>query len=270
MSAIAQRELDELLPPEPEPEFQLLGLHLLRGGEGPAPDPDFVESVAMLGVRVPIEVEETERGFRVRDGRRRIAAAKAAGLTHLAAMVYPEDRTFRGAVVALALNAQRAANPVAELDAIRELADQDLSIPEIARLTRVPTQTIKKRLRLGALDERIERGLRAGRVPVSVAEEAAKLPQERQAILAATLEEAERLTLADVREAKAARRAEAAAELPLDLFAAPTPAAFDWRAEAARALGALTVLISDDQGAEADAFVAEVRDLIARYRLEAA
>jgi len=56
------------------------------------------------------------------------------------------------------------------------------------------------------------------RVTVSVAEAAARLPEEKQAELEQKLEDEERLTLADVREAARTQTSAATAALPDELF----------------------------------------------------
>ena len=184
----------------------------------PAPSASLIRSVREVGVLEPVILEERGDGFGVVDGKRRIKAARLAGRTDVPARVARGVGAGGIAALTIVANEQRSSNPAAEWDAIRDLQERGFSEAAIARVTGMGAMTIRKRAALGSLVPELAAAFRAGAVPVTVAERAAKLPKERQAELADRLKRGERITGAAVAAAQRARVEAAVASLPGSLF----------------------------------------------------
>jgi len=180
-----------------------------------------VASVRRYGVVTPVILVDTGdgQGRRLVDGRRRVLAAKEAGLTHIEAVTYSfnrEDaRTFPAELLTLTLNELRRPNPVAEAEAIRRLLDRGAPLRDICRATGMSPARVKQRMRLLNLAAPLAQALSQGEIAISVAEAAAKLSSTEQRALADRLAERGKLTLEDVAEARSARRQSAQAALSL-------------------------------------------------------
>lgn len=189
---------------------------------GPVPDSRFVESVQRFGVLEPIilHLNRANGQYTVIDGRRRIMAARTAGLVDIEAHVYEFDGPLSDTATLL-LQAQRKANPAAELQAIERLLSQGASPREIVRATGMMPATIQRRLKLKALIPGLRQAFEAGLLSASVAEEAAALPEGSQAVLAEKLDRDGRLTGKDVHDLRRVQVEAAMAALPDDAFAPP-------------------------------------------------
>jgi hypothetical protein len=107
---------------------------------GPPADRGLRESVAALGVLQPVLLEASRDGaYRVRDGRRRVKAARAAGLEAVPALVVESGDGAEGApwgdALTLAAHATRGDNLAAELEALERLVAAGADAGEIARAT---------------------------------------------------------------------------------------------------------------------------------------
>jgi ParB-like chromosome segregation protein Spo0J len=196
---------------------------------GPPPDRGLRESVAALGVLQPVLLEAGRDGaYRVRDGRRRVKAARAAGLEAVPALVVgPEDGADGapwGDALTLAAHATRRDNLAAELGALERLVAAGADAGEIARATGWAPNTTRQRLRLLGLHPALRAALAAGALTRQAALAAARLPAGTQARLAAVLAAEGRLTERHLAEARRARVAAASAALPFAALAA-TPSA---------------------------------------------
>jgi len=193
-----------------------------------APSRQLVASVRRYGVVTPVILVDTGdgQGRQLVDGRRRVLAAKEAGLTHVEAVIYSFDREdargFPAELLTLTLNELRRPNPVAEAEAIRRLLDRGAPLRDICRATGMSPARVKQRMRLLNLAAPLAQALSQGEIAISVAEAAAKLGSTEQRALADRLAERGKLTLEDVAEARSARRK--AAQSTLDLPTLPAVA----------------------------------------------
>jgi len=193
-----------------------------------APSRQLVASVRRYGVVTPVILVDTGdgQGKQLVDGRRRVLAAKEAGLTHVEAVTYSfnrEDaRGFPAELLTLTLNELRRPNPVAEAEAIRRLLDRGAPLRDICRATGMSPARVKQRMRLLNLAAPLAQALSQGEIAISVAEAAAKLGSTEQRALADRLAERGKLTLEDIAEARSARRK--AAQSTLDLPTLPAVA----------------------------------------------
>jgi ParB/RepB/Spo0J family partition protein len=190
------------------------------------PSRQLVASVRRYGVVTPVILVDTGdgQGRRLVDGRRRVLAAKEAGLTHVEAVIYSFDRedarTFPAELLTLTLNELRRPNPVAEAEAIRRLLDRGAPLRDICRATGMSPARVKQRMRLLNLAAPLAQALSRGEITVGTAEAAAKLGSTEQRALADRLAERGKLTLEDVAEARSARRQSAQAALSLPMLPA--------------------------------------------------
>lgn len=183
-----QLTLEELFGEEvPEPRDWQLSLAELPGDlPGPEPDRELIESIKRLGLLQPIVVAvgATSGAFKVVDGRRRVKAARQAGLTEIPARVYGRDSLLLTSVMTLVANQQRRPNAVAELDAILTLSRAGVDEATIREATGLPVGTIRRRLKLARLNDRLVEGMRVGKISLAVGERVATMPQTAQARLA--------------------------------------------------------------------------------------
>lgn len=196
---------------------------------GPDPDPALLRSIQRFGILTPITVHATVKRalpYRLISGRRRLLAAQRLTLETVPALVITGEYE---AVPALSDHALRKDNPAAELVYIEQLIEQGALIPEIASATGLPIQTIKARLRLQHLVPKLREAFKDGRIGVSVAESAAKLPVGVQDTLVEKIGQDGKLTLRDVKDAQRVRATDAAKELPWGVLeGTPNPADEDY------------------------------------------
>jgi len=181
-------------------------------------------------------------GYDVIDGRRRVKAARAAGLDRVPAMVYGAEEGQWRDVLTLALNRLRSDNPVSELAAIEALLKNGATMAQIGEATGLPKGTIEKRLKLGGLIAPIRKALTAGRIAVSVAEVVAVQPEEIQNELAGNLEGGGKITMANVKVFKTAERAYAIDQIPMSVFAGEA-----WQDLVARRLEETVKLLPEEE-----------------------
>jgi ParB/RepB/Spo0J family partition protein len=168
-----------------------------------------LKSIREKGVLTPILVQRNDgaghestpnsAGYRVLDGRRRVAAAVQAGLEEVPAILLEEG----GPEVTILTHATRSENPVAELEAIRELQRRGLSEKEIARAGYASLGRIRRLAKLNRLAPELAEKVASGEIAPGVAFQIAGLPREEQHQL---LVEDEKITAKTVRQAKYARR----------------------------------------------------------------
>jgi ParB/RepB/Spo0J family partition protein len=158
-----------------------------------------LRSIQEKGVLTPVLVESNGEGYKILDGRRRVAAAIQVGLDEIPAILIEDG----GPEVTLLAHATRSENPVAELEAIQELQRRGLSEKEIARAGYSSLPRIRRLAKLNCLAPGLAEKVECGEIAPGVAFAIASLPQEEQRQL---LAENEKVTSATVRQAKSARR----------------------------------------------------------------
>ncbi len=189
---------------------------------GPAPDAGFIDSIRQYGILTPIQVVPLSPGstiLAVADGRRRLKAARALGLTDVPVTLVEGD--VNTASLSVLSNARRSHNEASDLYSINYLVVQGYDLSAIAAATGLPKQTIKKRLKLVKLVPGLMALFMAGALPISVAERCTYLDDEKQNAMVALYEQNGRLTMRDVMAAQRVRHDAAVAELPDDMFTGP-------------------------------------------------
>jgi ParB/RepB/Spo0J family partition protein len=153
---------------------------------------ELAASIRELGVLSPIRVEEAGPNqdglvrYALVYGQRRLAAAKAAGLTHVPAIVDVRNRTgAQMAIAQLVENVQRAElNPLEEARGYRALLDTGLTQRQVAERVGKAQPTIANALRLLKVPEAIQARITAGELSASHVKAIATLPATEQEELA--------------------------------------------------------------------------------------
>lgn len=191
-----------LVPDEPVVlgPIETLDLDEIQGYAYAKPDAALLRSVKEFGVLTPVLVRQQQNGFyRLLAGRRRCMAAVQADHTTIPAIV------VTGAddpVLTLVENANRSANPLAELEAIEQLITEGATEQEIARATGMAIGAIRERLKMRNLHPILAQAALAGDIAIGVARAAARLPIDRQDDLVAVYHDAGKLTASHVHDAK--------------------------------------------------------------------
>lgn len=185
------------------------------GYENAKPKKALVKSIQDQGFLVEFPViltPEVGGRYRLLDGRRRTAAAKAAGLECVLAEI-----SEAGVALTILSHATRSENPVAELKAYQELQRQGLSQEEIARAGYATLQRMRKIAKLNRLVPAVAGRVESGEVAPGVAFEIARLAPEVQRKLA----QEEKITGPLVREYRQVEREKAVLSVDglEDLFA---------------------------------------------------
>lgn len=190
---------------------------------GPPPKASFVENIRNFGVFEPIIVFKTSDGyFKVGAGIRRITASRICEKKDIPAMVYEDEEDFRLSLT-LIENNQRSSNPLAEVRAIMRLQKKKFSAAQIAEATGMPMQRIRERLRLNNLIKPLYNIMFAGKIAVTLGQEACKLPEPYQKKLLAVYDEKGKVKIADLKAVKNARQSDAIAAIPDGIFDPVTP-----------------------------------------------
>lgn len=138
--------------------------------------------------------------FAIAGGRRIVLAAQQLGITEIPAIIYPADDWDLYESVSLALNANRTADPFAELGLIQGMMEDGFDTAAIGKKTRFGAPLVNKRLLLSTLHDDLALGVRRNRIALPVAEKAASLPENAQERLVAIFHEKDALAMKDVRE----------------------------------------------------------------------
>ena len=182
------------------------------------PTPQMVNSVKRLGVLEPVIM----RGPTLVAGRRRVRAAKMAGLATVPARVFPEDFSNEY-ILSLVENEQRRHNPLSDLHSVEALMAEGKDEQSITAETGITPQRIRKILSVRKLIPLLRRAFEDGVIKYSVAAAAAKKPQKVQERLLEILEGEGVLRLKDVQKVCKAERKQSVAALPDNLFGDVVP-----------------------------------------------
>jgi len=162
--------------------IQTIPISQIAGYENAKPKKALVRSIQNQGflVEFPVIVTLQDDGsYRLLDGRRRTAAAKAAGLEDVLAEV-----SEAGAALTILSHATRSENPVAELKAYQELQRQGMSEAEIARAGYATLGRVRKIAKLNRLIPGIADRVEVGEIAPGVAFDITRLAPEVQRELA--------------------------------------------------------------------------------------
>lgn len=193
---------------------------------GAEPDSQLVDSIRALGMlQPPIVVFQPDNlspdTATVVAGKRRVKAARRAGLTSIPILCVASMATAQRAIVLIAENRARSENPGAEYHALRSLLDAGHNPKAVASISGLAPSELGKLLGLAQLQPAILAALDDGRIRATLALAIAKLPGALQSAIAADLEQGKRVTGATVRGLQSARRSLEATNIA-DLFGGPS------------------------------------------------
>ncbi len=160
-------------------------------------------------------------GYRVVDGRRRIAAARELEWKDIRAYIIDVD-SIAEAAMAVTVNAVRSDNPVSDVAAIHAMAGAGYTEREIAQATGLKLALVRKRLKLSRLPESLYAGVLENRIAIGVAQRIAAQAASVQERLAEVYARTGRVTGDDVRAASRVGMDTSNASLA-DLFDPPVP-----------------------------------------------
>jgi ParB/RepB/Spo0J family partition protein len=139
-----------------------------------------VQSISKYGVIVALTaIRDGDGNIEIKDGLRRLAAAKLAGTKEVPVTFWDFDE-LGGDIALFMLNEQRSANPVAELAAIERVMGRAIGEAEIAKATGIKISTIRKRLNLRNLIPKMRELFNEYKLKPSVAEAASKMSEAEQ------------------------------------------------------------------------------------------
>lgn len=161
-----------------------LSLVVIRGEPEESVYAHVLKSVKTFGtvLQDPAFIREDDGTFTVIFGKRRVLAARAAGMEKIKAKVFPKG-TPPEVIAAMTLveNGARKPNPAAEAENLEiVLSAYNLTPKEVQEKFGIPVSLIKARLPLLKLIPEFFRQLRDGKLTLSMAQKLCKLPGERQ------------------------------------------------------------------------------------------
>ena len=192
---------------------------------GPPPDARFVASIRTVNVLHPILIEGApdDPTFAVMAGTRRIKAARLVGQTTIPARLYPRG-SLSPDLVTIIENSHRSDNALRGHRAVEMLRATLVDEAAICAATGLTLPELRARSRLDTLAPALLEAARAGRITETIALDAARLCPEDQEALAAHFTRTGKLSGADVRDARLARKTSAVASLSPRLFETPDAA----------------------------------------------
>jgi|GEM_PF-4775864 len=218
----------QLLPEQPvSPEIRQVSVkELPEQLPGSEPGKAFIQSVEKFGILQPVGLIESNFGYHVAFGRRRIKAARLLELDSIPAHIYPADWTPTE-VLTLVENQQRRDNLAAKLEAIASLRLK-ATMNEICLAVGVTKTELRSAIRLidGLIPE-LRLALAEGRMTASTAQKAVRLAPEQQQ----TLAEFETIKGKDVEHLLRVNSSASFGKLPDSLFEEVPPTQWQDRAE---------------------------------------
>ncbi|MCK5601704.1 ParB/RepB/Spo0J family partition protein [Candidatus Pacearchaeota archaeon] len=141
------------------------------------PDSGMVKTVEEFGILQNVALSKEGKVYRVIAGRRRVQAARQAGLKEISAIDVTSDNE---AIITLIENIHRSGNPAAEAKAMKELLDKKMTQEDIAHVLHIDRSQVSKRVKLLDLIPELFELLEKSQLKPSVARELAGLPKKEQ------------------------------------------------------------------------------------------
>jgi ParB/RepB/Spo0J family partition protein len=167
--------------------------------EGPVPENAFLLSVQRLGVQQPIVVVAQKGGYRVLDGRKRVFAAREAGLAEIPAVVHSAS-AWRAPELLTLVSELRKPNLIAQVRAVESLIAVGGDENTVQSASGLSRSRVKKLFSLVHLEERLKAGFYSDAIKAGAAAAAATLPEEVQVRLGDDFEREGILSPAHVRK----------------------------------------------------------------------
>jgi len=191
------------------------------------PTPQMVASVKKYGILQPIILCDKT----LIAGRRRVLAAKMAGLEVVPARIFVD--TVPNVALSLVENEQRRQNPLSDLHSVEALLNEGKDEKGITAATGMTPQRIRKILSVRNLSPVLRKAFEDGIIKYSVASIAAKKPKRIQEKLVDLLAEEGVLRVKDVHQVCRVERKVSVSSLPDSLFVSATAT---WKVDALKKL----------------------------------
>jgi ParB/RepB/Spo0J family partition protein len=167
--------------------------------EGPVPDSAFVRSVERFGVQQPIVVVAVQGGYQLLDGRKRVFAAREAGLSTIPARVNSTG-AWRAPELLTLVSELRKPNLIAQVHAVEALIAVGGDEKTVQSASGLSKSKVHKLFALVGLESRLKTGFYNDAIKPGAAAAASGLPEEVQVKLGDDFEREGILTPAHVRK----------------------------------------------------------------------
>jgi len=206
----------------------LVPLESIRGWEdGDPPAQDFIADVRRAGLEQPVRVRPIgDSGeYFVVEGRRRLKTVKLLldeGMTEFAkvpVVIDPRKKAREDGLASLAMNYQRNENIIGDSNTVKAYMDNGWTEKDIASQSGLTVEQVRVLRNVAyRLDSELREAVEQGRMSPWTSRMAAMQPEPVQQRLIETLRDKGRITVDDLKEARAAKRAKAQESLPASLY----------------------------------------------------
>lgn len=182
------------------------------------PSKELIDDIASYGVHTPIVIEEVDKKYWIRSGKRRFLASEQLEIYWIPCVVrkYPAGM---GSAVGLSANIKRSNNPVDEYHHLLELkaylqsTEKWVSDETLAKELGISITQYRKISCIEVMPPAVQTAINERRITVNNAYALAKLAPSRQEPLIVELEAGNRVTGTDIKEQKRAVREQAVAQV---------------------------------------------------------
>ncbi len=204
---------------EAKREFATISIESIK--DTPAPTSKArQQSLIELGQIEPIRLRAIDAGlYEIIDGRRRLADLIANGAIEVEAFIETIDDA-RAALHGLVLNVSRSHSPMVEARLLAQLIEKGYTQQQLAVILGVSQGLIAQRLGLLDLTPELQEALELGRMTLTAARSARKLPKPGQAELA----QIDKITVQAAQDALRGHQSEMIDLSAIDIPALPSPA----------------------------------------------
>lgn len=162
------------------------------------PTKQFIESLRREGgIWVPLILQRHRNGFIVKDGKRRIMAARKLGIETAPVNIYDEDAVLPSVL----FNEQRSSNIADLFFAVRDLVDSGIEdAKEVSKKLNLPVNEVLPFIRMVGADPLLVKAWMQAKVADGTMIEAAKRSQEEQRKILEVIEQNGKVTRNDLKE----------------------------------------------------------------------
>jgi ParB/RepB/Spo0J family partition protein len=182
---------------------------------GPNPTPKLINSLRENGQRRPVEITIFEQKVVVLNGTRRIKAARKLNWQDVEVDYIPDLTAEEIRQWIVSANNDQTDNPIRDMQTVLEYVKLGATPQQTAKKLNLTVSEVKRLIDLGGLPEPILKGIETGKVAMGVAKQIVHLGPNRQQELVPVLQQAGKLTGADVRTVRQVSVAQTVASLDL-------------------------------------------------------
>jgi transcriptional regulator len=185
-----------------------------RADNDTEPDSTLDESLEVWGPdHSSVLLLETDEGFKVFEGRKRIDAYKRKDIATIRALVYPKGTSEDYlAGVALATHLTRKRNPLDEAAQIKMLRNKGWTLEDIATHLKHPINSVRKLDAINQFPNHVVQAIREGRMNVEGGYSYLRLDKGSKGRLDTEIEAGEKIKAKEIKEIRKAANSQAYAE----------------------------------------------------------